>query len=73
MTGQTQLVDVFQQPIPLNKRPMVPVRRVQKAPDHLDPLSQGKSFVLHGHVYIVKEDMSRGRHKIKHLGIVSQG
>lgn len=63
------MVDVFQQPIPRTERPMVPVRRIQKVPDHLDPLQQGASFVLHGHVYKVLERMSRGRAKIKHLGI----
>ena len=63
------MFDVFKQPIQRNDRPRVPVRRIQKVPDHLDPLIQGVSFVLHGHVYRVLERMSRGRLKIKHLGI----
>jgi hypothetical protein len=64
------MLDVFSQPVQPKSRLMVPVTRIQKVPDHLDPLRrQGASFVLHGHVYKVLENMSRGRLKIKHLGI----
>ena len=68
--GQTnQMVDVFSQPVHRSDRPMVPVSRINKVPHSLDPLKQGLSFVLHGHVYHVVEDKSRGRHMIRHLGI----
>ncbi len=63
-------VDVFRKPISPTRSPMVPVTKVNRCAEGLDPLKQGSSFVLHGHVYLVIEDKSRGRHRIKHLGIV---
>ena len=69
MTELQPIEDVFRQPIP-QQGARVPVTRIQKVPDELDPMRrQGAMFVLHGHVYKVLDVMSRGRVKVKHLGI----
>lgn len=65
----SRMVDVFRQPVHRTDRPMVPVSRINEVPHTLDPLMQGLSFVLHGHVYHVVKDKTRGRHMIRHLGI----
>lgn len=63
------MVDVFHQPVTPESSTKVPVSRIEGVPHDLDPLRQGALFVLHGHVYKVLEKRSRGRLKIKHLGI----
>jgi len=47
--------------------PSIPTIRAVKTPH--DPMKEGDSFRLGGHIYLVTKDNARGRHMVKHLGV----
>lgn len=50
--------------------PDVPVEKIVHVPHHQDPMREGQVFVLKNHAYQVTHDKTRGRHTIRHFGLV---